>query len=78
MFICNNPKNLFVVEFGIFGRCTPFLLDGESCDIRALKSSFNKHVYLLLCPCGEGLKCVDGGNLLGTCQSSKTEPYPNN
>ncbi|GFS71049.1 venom protein [Nephila pilipes] len=58
------------VEFGIFGRCRPLLKEGDKCELKQLKSSFNNHVYLMKCPCGDGLTCEEddsGSSLQGRC-----------
>ncbi|XP_015922810.1 peptide 1 isoform X2 [Parasteatoda tepidariorum] len=57
------------VEFGIFGMCRPLLKEGEKCELKQLVSSFNKHVYLLKCPCAEGLTCEEDDSGSAKCRS---------
>ncbi|KAG8182430.1 hypothetical protein JTE90_018313 [Oedothorax gibbosus] len=63
-------ENSCCLEFGIFGRCRPFLKEGEKCELTPTTSRVNKHVYMMLCPCGNGLKCEedDSGSIItGRC-----------
>ncbi|XP_054715688.1 venom protein 164-like [Uloborus diversus] len=62
------------VEFGIFGRCRPLLSEGDQCELRPTVSTFDKHVYLMKCPCGDGLECKEddsGSTIQGKCVKSE-------
>ncbi|XP_054715861.1 U1-hexatoxin-Iw1e-like [Uloborus diversus] len=65
------------VRLGPAGRCKKLQELDKPCEVHPGKLPLRDHVYLFMCPCGAGLKCVpkDGlvGKLMGTCQEDSGE-----
>lgn len=61
----------------LMARCAKRKQEDERCEVNQLKMIFPEHVFRVMCPCAEGLKCVakDGiiGKQIGTCQVDDDE-----
>ncbi|XP_054715782.1 uncharacterized protein LOC129225232 [Uloborus diversus] len=60
------------VKFGLAATCKKLGEIDQTCEVHPGKMPFRDHVYLAMCECAKGLKCLpkDGliGKVLGTCQ----------
>ncbi|KFY00061.1 hypothetical protein O988_03538 [Pseudogymnoascus sp. VKM F-3808] len=76
---CSDNECCVQIGSTPFGTCKPHHEIGETCEMKPMHHLLKKHVYRIMCPCGEGLEChaKEGivGKVFGTCQlSTETEP----
>uniref|UniRef100_A0A4Q8K539 U68-Liphistoxin-Lsp1a_1 n=1 Tax=Liphistius sp. SGP-2016 TaxID=1905180 RepID=A0A4Q8K539_9ARAC len=65
------------VKIGPGAMCKKLKQADDRCEVKENTHLLHKHMYMMMCPCAEGLKCVGKENLLGkfmgTCQVESEE-----